>query len=289
MRGAGAARTMPAMSKLSDERDLLEQLTGAARQLLAIEQLLGAPYAPVREANLPDIAPPAPAAAPSTAPRPPVTSASVPVIDGAAMSRDEKLAALNDLNDNTVSNCTRCTLCKERTNTVFGEGAADAGLLFIGEGPGADEDASGRPFVGRAGELLTKMIIAMGLSRETVFIANVVKCRPPGNRTPTPDEVATCWEYLLQQIQIIRPKVIVTLGNPATQAMLQTKTGITRLRGTFQPLPDLAPGLGGLSVMPTFHPAYLLRNYTPEARGKVWSDLQQVMQLLELPLPKNNA
>jgi uracil-DNA glycosylase family 4 len=276
---------MPAMSKLSDERALLEQLTGAARQLLAIEQLLGAPYAPVREADLPEIAPPA-AAAPT---RPPVTPASAPAIDGAAMSGEEKLAALTDLNENAVRNCTRCTLCQQRTNTVFGEGDADADLLFIGEGPGADEDASGRPFVGRAGELLTKMIIAMGLSRETVFIANVVKCRPPGNRTPTPDEVATCWEYLLQQIQVIRPKVIVTLGNPATQTMLQTKTGITRLRGTFQPLPDLAPGLGGISVMPTFHPAYLLRNYTPESRGKVWSDLQQVMQLLDLPLPKNNA
>jgi uracil-DNA glycosylase family 4 len=282
---------MPAMSKLSDERDLLEQLSGVARQLLAIEQLLGAPYAPVREADLPEVAPAAPAgAAPAAMPpagAPPVLTAVT--FDGASMTREEKLAALTDLNENSVRNCTRCTLCKERTNTVFGEGDCDADLMFIGEGPGADEDASGRPFVGRAGELLTKMIIAMGLSRKSVFIANVVKCRPPGNRTPTPQEAGTCWEYLLQQIQIIRPKVIVTLGNPATQTMLQTKTGITRLRGTFQPLPELAPGLGGISVMPTFHPAYLLRNYTPEARGKVWSDLQQVMQLLDLPLPKNNA
>ena len=269
------------MSKLKDERNMLEQLTGAARQLLAIEQLLGSPFVPARPDSLPTFAPLAPAAAGV----PGVVVGDGPAI-GANMTRDEKVAALAELDASHVANCTQCVLGKTRTNTVFGEGAADAELVFVGEGPGADEDASGRPFVGRAGELLTKMIIAMGLSREKVFIANVVKCRPPANRTPAPEEVATCWPYLVQQLQIICPKVIVTLGNPATQTLLQTKTGITRLRGDFQPLPAIGEGLAGIPVMPTFHPAYLLRNYSPETRGKVWSDLQQVMQLLGLDLPK---
>jgi uracil-DNA glycosylase family 4 len=269
------------MGKLQDERNLLEQLTGAARQLLAIEQLLGSPFTPARPDALPIVSP-APVV---SAGAPDIVTGDGPAI-GASMTPEEKQAALAELNDAHVHDCTRCVLSKTRTNTVFGEGAADADLVFVGEGPGADEDASGRPFVGRAGELLTKMIIAMGLSREQVFIANVVKCRPPNNRTPAPEEVSTCWPYLVQQLQIICPKVIVTLGNPATQTLLQTKTGITRLRGEFQPLPAIGEGLAGISVMPTFHPAYLLRNYSVETRGKVWSDLQQVMQLLGLSLPK---
>jgi uracil-DNA glycosylase len=278
---ARPARTIRRMSKLKDERSLLEQLTGAARQLLAIEQLLGSPFVPARPEGLPTFKP----AAPQAIGAPGVVIGDGPAI-GASMTPAEKEAALAELNETHVRNCTRCVLAKTRTQTVFGEGSASAELVFVGEGPGADEDASGRPFVGRAGELLTKMIIAMGLSREQVFIANVVKCRPPNNRTPAPEEVTTCWPYLVQQLQIICPKVIVTLGNPSTQTLLQTKTGITRLRGEFQPLPAIGEGLAGISVMPTFHPAYLLRNYSPEARGKVWSDLQQVMQLLGLSMPK---
>lgn len=187
---------------------------------------------------------------------------------------------LEAMDHNEVRTCRKCPLAEGRTNTVFGEGNPQAELVFVGEGPGAEEDRQGRPFVGRAGDLLTKMILAMGLSREDVFICNVVKCRPPSNRTPAPEEVQACWGYLVRQLQIIRPKVIVTLGNPATKTLLDTRTGITRMRGQFHSLPDWAAGLGGIAVMPTFHPAYLLRQYTQENRGMVWSDLQQVMDRL---------
>src|SRR5205814_5029346 len=136
---------------------------------------------------------------------------------------EEKRKRLLALDNNEVRRCTRCRLCETRTNTVFGEGDADAKIMFIGEGPGENEDLQGRPFVGRAGELLNKMIAGMGLNREQVYIGNIVKCRPPGNRVPAPDEVATCTPYLERQIEIIRPRAIVTLGLPAKQYMLQTK------------------------------------------------------------------
>ena len=253
--------------QLDDPRS---ELTQAARQLLAIEEFLGGPFVPARADSLPPIE----LAAPSQA-------AAV----GATMSRDEKAQALAAIDTGEVKGCTKCALCKGRTNTVFGEGAADSSLVFVGEGPGADEDASGRPFVGRAGELLAKMIKAMGLSREQVFICNMVKCRPPGNRAPAPEEVQACWGYLVRQLQIISPRVIVTLGNPATQGLLNTRVGITKMRGNFQELPDIGEGLAGIAVMPTFHPAYVLRQYTPDNRGKVWSDLQQVMGALGMELP----
>lgn len=198
----------------------------------------------------------------------------------------DKQAALQQLWQREIDGCKKCQLFKTRTKIVFGEGNPQADLMIIGEGPGADEDVSGRPFVGRAGKLLTKMIVAMGLSREKVFIANMVKCRPPGNRNPAPEELQACWGFLVQQLQIIRPKIIVTLGNPATQNLLQTKVGITKLRGNFQVLPDLAPGLAGIPVMPTYHPSFVLRNYNAKTRGLVWSDLQQVMQFLNLPMPQ---
>ncbi len=249
-----------------------DQLTAAARQLLAIETLLGSPFTPARPDCLPQIE-----LQPSAAAGQPPA--------GATMTPEQKAEALAEMDNGEVKGCTKCVLCKGRTNTVFGEGDPDTDIVFIGEGPGADEDASGRPFVGRAGELLAKMLAAMGLSREQVFILNMVKCRPPGNRTPTPDEVASCWDYLVRQLQIIAPKVIVTMGNPSTQTLLNTKVGITRLRGTFQDLPDIGDGLAGTPVMPTFHPAYVLRQYTPENRGKVWSDLQQVMATAGLTVP----
>jgi uracil-DNA glycosylase len=250
--------------------DPRSELTRAARQLLAIEDFLGGPFVPARADSLPQIEMAGPSGAAAV---------------GAGMSRDEKVAALAAIDDGEVKACTKCGLCKGRTNTVFGEGDADSSLVFVGEAPGADEDASGRPFVGRAGELLAKMIKAMGFSREQVFICNMVKCRPPSNRAPAPEETQACWDYLIRQLQIISPKVIVTLGNPATQGLLNTKTGITKLRGNFQELPDIGEGLAGTAVMPTFHPAYVLRQYTPENRGKVWSDLQQVMGALGMELP----
>jgi uracil-DNA glycosylase family 4 len=186
-----------------------------------------------------------------------------------------------------VKTCTLCGLSKTRTQTVFGEGDPNAKLMFIGEGPGKEEDESGLPFCGRAGDLFNKMLGAMGLSRSDVFICNVVKCRPPENRNPMTKEVEACWPYLMRQLQIISPKVIVTMGNPATQKVLQTKKGITGLRGNWQSLPDLGESLGGIPVMPTLHPSYVMRNYTPQARNDVWSDLKQVMTVLGLELPKS--
>jgi len=178
------------------------------------------------------------------------------------------------------------------TNIVFGEGAADADLMFVGEAPGEQEDQTGRPFVGRAGQLLEKMIVAMGYSRETVYICNVLKTRPPNNATPTNEEARLCAPYLLEQIRIIAPKVIVTLGLPASHLLLGSTSPMRSLRGTFHEFPPNA-STGGLiqeedrehfpriEVMPTYHPAYLLRSYTEENRRKVWSDLQQVMNKLK--------
>ncbi len=194
------------------------------------------------------------------------------------LSTEQKRIRLLEMDEKEVRGCTRCRLCESRTQTVFGEGNADAAIFFIGEGPGETEDRTGRPFVGRAGELLDRMIVAMGLKREQVYIANIVKCRPPGNREPAPDEVAACTGYLERQIEIVRPKVIVTLGRPALQHMLQQKISITKIRGQWQ-------SWRGIKLMPTFHPAYILRQYTPETRAAVWSDLQQVMTELGLPAP----
>lgn len=189
----------------------------------------------------------------------------------------DRLAVLQALDEQEVRGCMRCELHVGRTQTVFGEGDANASLMIVGEGPGSDEDRTGRPFVGRAGELLTKQIGAMGLSREQVYIANVVKCRPPNNRTPTSDEAATCGDYLRRQIEIIQPRVILTVGGPAAKLLLGTDMGITRLRGQWHTYDAVDPAI---PVMPTFHPAYLLRSYTKDNRAKVWADLQQVMQRL---------
>ena len=175
-------------------------------------------------------------------------------------------AALVALRDE-IGDCKRCKLCEQRTNIVFGVGDPKAKLMFVGEGPGADEDAQGEPFVGRAGQKLNEMIRAIGLERKDVYIANIVKCRPPGNRDPEPDEVATCSPFLFRQIESIRPAAIVTLGSPASKTLLDTKAGITSLRGRFG-------AFRGVPVMPTFHPAYLLRKYTPENRRAVFDDLK---------------
>lgn len=190
------------------------------------------------------------------------------------MSLKQKRDALDAMDRDEVSACTKCELCHGRTQTVFGDGAADAPIMFIGEGPGQSEDEQGKPFVGRAGALLDKMIQAIGYDRQQLYIANVVKCRPPNNRTPSAVEVQTCWDYLRRQIEIIRPQVIVTVGGPATKMILDTKIGITRLRGTWHTYTGVQPPI---PVMPTFHPAFLLRAYTYDNRQKVWADLKQVV------------
>ncbi|MCC6229269.1 MAG: uracil-DNA glycosylase [Phycisphaerales bacterium] len=163
-------------------------------------------------------------------------------------------------------------------NIVFGEGDPCARLMFIGEAPGEEEDKTGRPFVGRAGKLLTDMIVAMGLTREAVYIANVLKTRPPNNATPTGDECRLCKPYLFEQVAAIRPEVIVTLGLPATRTVLDSTEAMGKLRGRWAEFRD--PRGRVVPVMPTYHPAYLLRNYTPEERRKVWSDLKMVMERL---------
>ncbi len=168
--------------------------------------------------------------------------------------------------------CHLCSLEKTRKNLVFGEGNPRAKLVFVGEAPGADEDLQGRPFVGRAGQLLTKIIVAMGLEREEVYICNILKCRPPQNRNPLPEEIAVCEPWLVRQLQAIRPRVICALGTFAAQTLLQKKgVPITALRGRFH-------DYHGMSLMPTYHPAYLLRN--PGAKKQVWEDVQQIMKLL---------
>jgi DNA polymerase len=188
----------------------------------------------------------------------------------------EGAATLEELGK-AICDCLACPLGGHRLRFVFGEGNPRAGLLFIGEGPGRDEDLQGRPFVGRAGELLDRMLAAIGLERSQVYIANVVKCRPPDNRTPTPPEAQRCLPYLRRQIELIRPRVIVTLGNTPLRELLGVQTGITRIRGQWQRL-DM---LGGIPVMPTFHPAYVLRQYTQEVRRAVWNDLLAAKKWLD--------
>jgi uracil-DNA glycosylase family 4 len=185
---------------------------------------------------------------------------------------------------NRAKECLKCShLVTSRKNVVFGVGNANAELMFVGEAPGADEDQQGEPFVGAAGQLLTKIIKAMGLSRDTVYIANILKCRPdmpagaPGNRKPTTDEMKTCMPYLLAQIDVIKPKVIVALGATAVEGLLGKTEGITKLRGNFKTFRDTP-------LMPTFHPAYLLRNQAMSEKRKVWEDMLQVMGRINLPI-----
>jgi len=173
-----------------------------------------------------------------------------------------------------VASCTRCTLHQHRTQTVFARGTGRSGLCFVGEGPGAEEDAQGLPFVGPAGQLLDRMIAAMGLERDDVYICNIVKCRPPENRKPEPEEVRACAPFLSEQLELLQPKVMVALGATAVEGLLGLTGGITRLRGSFRLYQ------GRIPVMPTFHPAYLLRK--PAAKREVWADLQSVMQHMGL-------
>jgi DNA polymerase len=172
-----------------------------------------------------------------------------------------------------IRNCRLCRLAKTRKKGVPGEGGMRKKVMFVGEGPGEQEDLSGRPFVGRAGKLLDKMIAAIGLSRDDVYITNIVKCRPPENRDPKPDEVVACWPYLEKQIAILQPRVIVTLGSPAVKTLLDTDDGISLLRGKVH-------DFQGTPLLATFHPAYLLRAYTVENRRKAWEDMKMVRDIL---------
>jgi len=181
--------------------------------------------------------------------------------------------------------CRKCPLGSLRTNAVPGEGNPNARIVFVGEGPGADEDAQGRPFVGRAGKLLDKVIEACGLKRSDVFICNILKCRPPENRDPRPDEIISCLPYLQRQIELINPEIIVALGAHAARTLLNTNKPIGQLRGQFH---EYYAGLGRepIKLMATYHTAYLLRNYSQENRRKVWEDMKKVLTELGLPIPE---
>lgn len=239
----------------------------------------GVVHKPTPFAPAPRMAPRTPAPVNSIIQEPDMPRKSAPVeanhdivtpYDSPILGREEKIAKLEELNRTQVVSCRKCVLCEKRTNTVFGEGDVMAQIMFVGEGPGADEDEQGRPFVGRAGQKLAEMIVAMGLAREKVYIGNIVKCRPPDNRVPAPDEMDACIPVLYKQIEIIRPKVIVSLGLTASRGLLRTKDTMSRMRGNWHLFK-------GIRTMPTFHPSYVLRNYTPETRKQVWSDLQLVM------------
>jgi uracil-DNA glycosylase family 4 len=213
---------------------------------------------------------------------PKIASLPLPVVAGPSL-----FEAVDKIADDTLlkvredlGECTRCKLHSTRHTIVFGDGNPQAQLVFVGEGPGADEDAQGLPFVGRAGKLLTQMIEAMGLQRKDVYICNVVKCRPPGNRQPEEDEVSTCSPFLFRQIDVIAPKVIVCLGAVAAKTLLQTNRGISQFRGEWLEF-------RGRKLLATYHPAYLLRN--PPAKSEVWKDLQKVMAVLGLEVKKGKS
>jgi DNA polymerase len=216
-------------------------------------------------------------AAPVGAPLPPLVVPPIgpSLFEAVDKVKDDTLLKIRE----DLGECTRCKLHKGRNKIVFGDGHPKAQLVFVGEGPGADEDAQGLPFVGRAGKLLTQMIEAMGLQRKDVYICNVVKCRPPENRAPEPDEVAACSPFLMRQIDSIHPKVIVCLGATAAKTILNTTRGISQFRGEWLEW-------RGHKLMATYHPAYLLRN--PPAKADVWKDLQKVMAELGLQLPKKS-
>jgi len=243
----------------------------AGRELASARMPESTPNEPASPAATPHAAPEAPPERPAPRPPPPPEN----------LAPEERTHRL-ELLATEVSTCTACRLHSTRTQTVFARGKGSAGLAFVGEGPGADEDAQGYPFVGKAGQLLDRMIEAMGFDRDEVYVANIVKCRPPKNRKPEPDEMATCMPFLEQQLDLIKPEVIVALGATAVQGLLGTAEGITRLRGKWKLY------RGRIAVMPTFHPAYLLRN--PPAKRDVWNDLQAVLRQMgrAVPPPKKS-
>jgi uracil-DNA glycosylase len=231
---------------------------------------------PASKPELPKIAPLMPPAPPKISPLPLPAPAGPSLFESLDKIAGDTLLKVRD----DLGECTRCKLHSTRHNIVFGDGNPKAELVFVGEGPGADEDAQGLPFVGRAGKLLTQMIEAMGLQRKDVYICNVVKCRPPENRQPEEDEVHTCSPFLLRQIDVIAPKVIVCLGAVAAKTLLQTNRGISQFRGEWLEF-------RGRKLLATYHPAYLLRN--PPAKSEVWKDLQKVMAVLGLEVKKGKS
>ena len=258
------------------ERSLAEE----ARALLASARALVAELAEEGVQKIPpaaeppgDAAPRPPAEPPSGTPKPaeplpaPALTSQPSLLETHAWGADPSLELVRE----TLGDCRRCRLCEGRTHIVFGDGNPQADLVFVGEGPGETEDRRGLPFVGRAGELLTQMIEkGLGIPRSEVYICNVVKCRPPGNRTPLADEVAACSPFLDGQIAALAPRVIVALGKPAASLLLGRDVPITKVRGTWH-------DYHGIPLMPTFHPAFVLRRYTPETRRLVWEDLKAAL------------
>ncbi len=280
---------------------IYDELLEATIQRLEDLESRGVRYVPVSMETLRQLMlPPKPVQIPDFKPKVEKTKAAIPVpiaeqrpllpLPGETavtakppLDPSEKSAAFAALRERAMV-CVKCGhLASSRKNVVFGVGNIDAQLMFVGEAPGADEDTEGEPFVGRAGELLTKIIQAMGLPRSDVYIANILKCRPDtpgqtaGNRKPTTDEMATCIPYLHEQIDLIRPKVLVALGATAVEGLLGKTVGIMKLRGHWQTY-------RGTPLMPTFHPAYLLRNQAMSEKRKVWEDILDVMEKLEMPI-----
>ena len=260
-----------------DPRDELRTLAGRFRANLALRErsgLAGVPAGSSRRRGPSAVQARDAVAAVAVAGRPASADAATVAVftsdDQPAPVRPAGLAGLQ-LTREELGDCQRCKLAKGRTNLVFGVGNPEAHLVFVGEGPGADEDAQGEPFVGKAGQLLNKMIEAMGYQRQDVYICNVVKCRPPGNRNPEPDEIEACEPFLKKQLAALQPRVIVTLGKFAAQCLLRDDTPISRLRGNFRTYE-------GVQLMPTFHPAYLLRD--PSKKKETWEDLKAVMAAL---------
>lgn len=264
--------------------------SGARHVVVSPETLRELSQSPARTISTPAAIPPAASApkisAPGSTPKSAELSLVLPDATAPAtapLDPKAKAAAFAALRERALA-CVKCPrLAASRKNVVFGVGHIDAQLMFVGEAPGADEDEQGEPFVGKAGQLLTKIIQATGLQRSDVYIANILKCRPDtpgqtaGNRKPTPDEMATCVPYLHEQIDLIRPKVLVALGATAVEGLLGKTIGITKLRGNWQTY-------RGTPLMPTYHPAYLLRNQAMSEKRKVWEDMLAVMEKLEMPI-----
>jgi DNA polymerase len=287
------------MLGMGDGDELREELAGVAASLRAyLEQQVasgatGIPRGEVprpsatseaREAPRAVASVPAPVPVPAPAKPPEVAAPPArppPAAAATSTKSTDPTVRLPQL-EREISGCTKCALATTRTRTVFARGNPSSAICFIGEAPGADEDAQGIPFVGRAGQLLDRMIEAMGLSPERdVYVTNILRCRPPGNRRPEPDEIAACLPYLSEQLDLARPKVIVALGNTAVSTLLGTKLGISKVRGQWKLY------RGGILVMPTYHPSYLLRPSAQQAEAKkqAWEDLQAVLRELKLPIP----
>ncbi len=255
---------------LYDFRRYLEQMKEEGVEFLESASP-SSPIPPRRSPRPPTTVSPPPSAPPVSAPTAVVSPPPAP----ASRSDSDPRTAYRSLLEE-IRSCTRCPLAQTRQNVVPGEGGNRKRVLFIGEGPGADEDRTGRPFVGRSGQLLDKILASVSLGREDIYITNIVKCRPPGNRDPLPEEVVACWPYLESLIGLLKPRLIVTLGLPAARTLLESDQSLGRLRGRFH-------DYRGIPLLPTYHPAYILRSYTVENRKKAWEDIKMVRDFLSGP------